>query len=453
MEEYKINIFLTKDKACAFDWKSGEISIEGNIVWFYEGNKEKIDIFLEALKNHYSMGNFSQSEKVSFSFTIICCGCDFRNAFNMTSYLAEMEAENVNLIDVDKIIPLLLEQKGLADKNRVVSVTISGMNMVYDVTISEEGAYTIVENQSSYDVQELSLSDFNILYDRHMDISRKEMDALKSANKNLKNEIEGLKKFRDDYEQKKRDIERDIESESNKLLEDYKRKPEKAERKKSLLSSEERRCVCYSVTNRGNRSGDVGELLIVPKVKDRELVKKGQNLFEIISVTRTRTGGRGPKFKKSPENKKRILKSERDGKVFFDDELQSKNWRTCYVDTEETWCYSLKEKRQNYTLCYHYKSNQIKGFRVCVVGNTDDTPDEIHDWLVEKGKKESGDSLGKADLTKVSKKSSEKKSANGSAEVLKDTVNIKEFIIKEFINKEFINKEFINKIFKKFLMN
>ncbi|WP_418249865.1 hypothetical protein [Dialister invisus] len=448
MEEYKINIFLTKDKACAFDWKSGEISIEGNIVWFYEGNKEKIDIFLEALKNHYSMGNFSQSEKVSFSFTIICCGCDFRNAFNMTSYLAEMEAENVNLIDVDKIIPLLLEQKGLADKNRVVSVTISGMNMVYDVTISEEGAYTIVENQSSYDVQELSLSDFNILYDRHMDISRKEMDALKSANKNLKNEIEGLKKFRDDYEQKKRDIERDIESESNKLLEDYKRKPEKAERKKSLLSSEERRCVCYSVTNRGNRSGDVGELLIVPKVKDRELVKKGQNLFEIISVTRTRTGGRGPKFKKSPENKKRILKSERDGKVFFDDELQSKNWRTCYVDTEETWCYSLKEKRQNYTLCYHYKSNQIKGFRVCVVGNTDDTPDEIHDWLVEKGKKESGDSLGKADLTKVSKKSSEKKSANGSAEVLKDTVNIKEFIIKEFINKEFINK-----IFKKFLMN
>jgi len=453
MEEYKINIFLTKDKACAFDWKSGEISIEGNIVWFYEGNKEKIDIFLEALKNHYSMGNFSQSEKVSFSFTIICCGCDFRNAFNMTSYLAEMEAENVNLIDVDKIIPLLLEQKGLADKNRVVSVTISGMNMVYDVTISEEGAYTIVENQSSYDVQELSLSDFNILYDRHMDISRKEMDALKSANKNLKNEIEDLKKFRDDYEQKKRDIERDIESESNKLLEDYKRKPEKAERKKSLLSSEERRCVCYSVTNRGNRSGDVGELLIVPKVKDRELVKKGQNLFEIISVTRTRTGGRGPKFKKSPENKKRILKSERDGKVFFDDELQSKNWRTCYVDTEETWCYSLKEKRQNYTLCYHYKSNQIKGFRVCVVGNTDDTPDEIHDWLVEKGKKESGDSLGKADLTKVSKKSSEKKSANGSAEVLKDTVNIKEFIIKEFINKEFINKEFINKIFKKFLMN
>ena len=448
MEEYKINIFLTKDKACAFDWKSGEISIEGNIVWFYEGNKEKIDIFLEALKNHYSMGNFSQSEKVSFSFTIICCGCDFRNAFNMTSYLAEMEAENVNLIDVDKIIPLLLEQKGLADKNRVVSVTISGMNMVYDVTISEEGAYTIVENQSSYDVQELSLSDFNILYDRHMDISRKEMDALKSANKNLKNEIEDLKKFRDDYEQKKRDIERDIESESNKLLEDYKRKPEKAERKKSLLSSEERRCVCYSVTNRGNRSGDVGELLIVPKVKDRELVKKGQNLFEIISVTRTRTGGRGPKFKKSPENKKRILKSERDGKVFFDDELQSKNWRTCYVDTEETWCYSLKEKRQNYTLCYHYKSNQIKGFRVCVVGNTDDTPDEIHDWLVEKGKKESGDSLGKADLTKVSKKSSEKKSANGSAEVLKDTVNIKEFIIKEFINKEFINK-----IFKKFLMN
>ena len=453
MEEYKINIFLTKDKACAFDWKSGEISIEGNIVWFYEGNKEKIDIFLEALKNHYSMGNFSQSEKVSFSFTIICCGCDFRNAFNMTSYLAEMEAENVNLIDVDKIIPLLLEQKGLADKNRVVSVTISGMNMVYDVTISEEGAYTIVENQSSYDVQELSLSDFNILYDRHMDISRKEMDALKSANKNLKNEIEDLKKFRDDYEQKKRDIERDIESESNKLLEDYKRKPEKAERKKSLLSSEERRCVCYSVTNRGNRSGDVGELLIVPKVKDRELVKKGQNLFEIISVTRTRTGGRGPKFKKSPENKKRILKSERDGKVFFDDELQSKNWRTCYVDTEETWCYSLKEKRQNYTLCYHYKSNQIKGFRVCVVGNTDDTPDEIHDWLVEKGKKESGDSLGKADLTKVSKKSSEKKSANGSAEVLKDTVNIKEFINKEFINKEFINKEFINKIFKKFLMN
>ena len=453
MEEYKINIFLTKDKACAFDWKSGEISIEGNIVWFYEGNKEKIDIFLEALKNHYSMGNFSQSEKVSFSFTIICCGCDFRNAFNMTSYLAEMEAENVNLIDVDKIIPLLLEQKGLADKNRVVSVTISGMNMVYDVTISEEGAYTIVENQSSYDVQELSLSDFNILYDRHMDISRKEMDALKSANKNLKNEIEDLKKFRDDYEQKKGDIERDIESESNKLLEDYKRKPEKAERKKSLLSSEERRCVCYSVTNRGNRSGDVGELLIVPKVKDRELVKKGQNLFEIISVTRTRTGGRGPKFKKSPENKKRILKSERDGKVFFDDELQSKNWRTCYVDTEETWCYSLKEKRQNYTLCYHYKSNQIKGFRVCVVGNTDDTPDEIHDWLVEKGKKESGDSLGKADLTKVSKKSSEKKSANGSAEVLKDTVNIKEFIIKEFINKEFINKEFINKIFKKFLMN
>lgn len=85
---------------------------------------------------------------------------------------------------------------------------------------------------------------------------------------------------------------------------------------------------------------------------------------------------------------------------------------------------------------------------MCVVGNTDDTPDEIHDWLVEKGKKESGDSLGKADLTKVSKKSSEKKSANGSAEVLKDTVNIKEFIIKEFINKEFINK-----IFKKFLMN
>lgn len=433
MEEYKINIFLTKDKACAFDWKSGEISIEGNIVWFYEGDKEKIDIFLEALKNHYSMGNFSQSEKVSFSFTIICCGCDFRNAFNMTSYLAEMEAENVNLIDVDKIIPLLLEQKGLADKNRVVSVTISGMNMVYDVTISEEGAYTIVENQSSYDVQELSLSDFNILYDRHMDISRKEMDALKSANKNLKNEIEDLKKLRDDYEQKKRDI----ESELNKLLEGCKQKQGKAERKKSSLSSEERQCVCYSVTNRGNRSGDVGELLIVPKVKDRELVKKGQNLFEIISVTRTRTGGRGPKFKKLPENKKRILKSERDGKVFFDDELQSKNWRTCYVDTEETWCYSLKEKRQNYTLCYHYKSNQIKGFRVCVVGNTDDTPDEIHDWLVEKGKKESGDSSGKADLTKVSKKSSEKKSANGSVEGLRDRVNIKDLSIKA-----------INKIFK-----
>ncbi|WP_418476103.1 coiled-coil domain-containing protein [Dialister invisus] len=343
---------------------------------------------------------------------------------------------------MDKIIPLLLEQKGLADKNRVVSVTISGMNMVYDVTISEEGAYTIVENQSSYDVQELSLSDFNILYDRHMDISRKEMDALKSANKNLKNEIEGLKKLRDDYEQKKRDLESELNklSELKKLLEDYEQKLGKAERKKSSLSSEERRCVCYSVTNRGNRSGDVGELLIVPKVKDRELVKKGQNLFEIISVTRTRTGGRGPKFKKSPENKKRILKSERDGKVFFDDELQSKNWRTCYVDTEETWCYSLKEKRQNYTLCYHYKSNQIKGFRVCVVGNTDDTPDEIHDWLVEKGKKESGDSSGKADLTKVSKKSSEKKSANGSAEVLKNIVNIKALNIKS-INKIFKNLE------------
>lgn len=435
MEEYKINIFLTKDKACAFDWKSGEISIEGNIVWLYEGNKEKVDTFLEALKNHYSMSTFSQSEKVSFSFTIIRCGCDFQNAFNMATCLVEMGAENLNLIDVDKIIPLVLEQKGLADKNRIVSVTISGMNMVYDVTISEEGAYTIVENQSSYDVQELLLSEFNILYDRHMDISRKEMDALKSANKNLKNEIEDLKKLRDDDEQKKRDLEddeqkkRDLESESNKLSElnklweDYEQKLGKAERKKSSSSSEERKCVCYSVTSRRNRSGDVGELLIVPKVEDRELVKKGQNLFEIISVTRTRTGGRGPKFKKSPENKKRILKSERDGKVFFDDELQSKNWRTCYVDTEETWCYSLKEKRQNYTLCYHYKSNQIKGFRVCVVGNTDDTPDEIHDWLVEKGKKESGDSSGKADLTKVSKKSSEKKSANGSAEGLKNIVN------------------------------
>ena len=429
MEEYKINIFLTKDKACAFDWKSGEISIEGNIVWLYEGNKEKVDTFLEALKNHYSMSTFSQSEKVSFSFTIIRCGCDFQNAFNMATCLVEMGAENLNLIDVDKIIPLVLEQKGLADKNRIVSVTISGMNMVYDVTISEEGAYTIVENQSSYDVQELLLSEFNILYDRHMDISRKEMDALKSANKNLKNEIEDLKKLRDDDEQKKRDSESEFKKfleDYEQLLGDYEQKLGKAERKKSSSSSEERKCVCYSVTSRRNRSGDVGELLIVPKVKDRELVKKGQNLFEIISVTRTRTGGRGPKFKKSPENKKRILKSERDGKVFFDDELQSKNWRTCYVDTEETWCYSLKEKRQNYTLCYHYKSNQIKGFRVCVVGNTDDTPDEIHDWLVEKGKKESGDSSGKADLTKVSKKSSEKKSANGSAEVLKNTVNIKE---------------------------
>lgn len=442
MEEYKINIFLTKDKACAFDWKSGEISIEGNIVWLYEGNKEKVDTFLEALKNHYSMSTFSQSEKVSFSFTIIRCGCDFQNAFNMAICLVEMGAENLNLIDVDKIIPLVLEQKGLADKNRIVSVTISGMNMVYDVTISEEGAYTIVENQSSYDVQELLLSDFNILYDRHMDISRKEMDALKSANKNLKNEIEDLKKLRDDYEQKKRDLESELNklSELKKLLEDYEQKLGKAERKKSSSSSEERKCVCYSVTSRRNRSGDVGELLIVPKVEDRELVKKGQNLFEIISVTRTRTGGRGPKFKKSPENKKRILKSERDGKVFFDDELQSKNWRTCYVDTEETWCYSLKEKRQNYTLCYHYKSNQIKGFRVCVVGNTDDTPDEIHDWLVEKGKKESGDSSGKADLTKVSKKSSEKKSANGSAEVLKNIVNIKALNIKS-INKIFKNLE------------
>lgn len=431
MEEYKINIFLTKDKACAFDWKSGEISIEGNIVWLYEGNKEKVDTFLEALKNHYSMSTFSQSEKVSFSFTIIRCGCDFQNAFNMAICLVEMGAENLNLIDVDKIIPLVLEQKGLADKNRIVSVTISGMNMVYDVTISEEGAYTIVENQSSYDVQELLLSDFNILYDRHMDISRKEMDALKSANKNLKNEIEDLKKLRDDYEQKKKDLESELNklSELKKLLEDYEQKLGKAERKKSSSSSEERKCVCYSVTSRRNRSGDVGELLIVPKVEDRELVKKGQNLFEIISVTRTRTGGRGPKFKKSPENKKRILKSERDGKVFFDDELQSKNWRTCYVDTEETWCYSLKEKRQNYTLCYHYKSNQIKEFRVCVVGNTDDTPDEIHDWLVEKGKKESGDSSGKADLTKVSKKSSEKKSANGSAEGLA-IGNIKDLKIK-----------------------
>ena len=66
---------------------------------------------------------------------------------------------------------------------------------------------------------------------------------------------------------------------------------------------------------------------------------------------------------------------------------------------------------------------------MCVVGNTDDTPDEIHDWLVEKGKKESGDSSGKADLTKVSKKSSEKKSANGSAEGLA-IGNIKDLKIK-----------------------
>lgn len=153
-------IFLTKTKIFASEinsnGKAESISIKGNSEIRCEG-KVSIKELIECLYDAYNIDDLADD---NFDIVIIEAGAD-REMVNCLQEKCKGAAK-LNIISVEKLLPMIVSNKNLIKNGEEISVTFA--DMFYKIACDENGVVKIGKARKTEDVVALQENDFSCLY-------------------------------------------------------------------------------------------------------------------------------------------------------------------------------------------------------------------------------------------------------------------------------------------------
>ena len=198
-------IFITKTKIFASEinsiGKAESISIKGNSEIRCEG-RESIEELIECLYDAYNIDDFADD---NFDIVIVEAGAD-REINNCLDEKCKGAAK-LNIISVEKLLPVIVSNKNLVMSGEEITVTFA--DMFYKIICDESGIIKIGKARKNEEAVPLSVNDFACLYhfaangitsvvdETKLDEAREEIAALQrklSSYETLQNMVANNKK-------------------------------------------------------------------------------------------------------------------------------------------------------------------------------------------------------------------------------------------------------------------
>ena len=200
-------IFLTKTKIFASEinsnGKAESISIKGNSEIKCEG-KESIEELIECLYDAYNIDDFADD---NFDIVIVEAGADRE----IISCLCEKckGAAKLNIISVEKLLPVIVSNKNLVKSGEEISVTFA--DLFYKIACDENSVVKIGKARKNEEAARLTDNDFSCLYhfvasgvapvvdESQLEEARKKIEMLKQQIIAYKVELADLRNVQKQY--------------------------------------------------------------------------------------------------------------------------------------------------------------------------------------------------------------------------------------------------------------
>lgn len=159
MAEYEIIIFLAADKIQAIEVDKGgnvkNISFNGNKEFIYNAN-EGISPFYDSLTDTYSVDEMSDIDSHIY---IVDCGAESSVKWALADKIRDCNGADV--ISLNKLLPLVISRKDLAEKGKTTAVSFMGNVYVY--SCNDDMKFKEISADGETNTAELQVEDFGFL--------------------------------------------------------------------------------------------------------------------------------------------------------------------------------------------------------------------------------------------------------------------------------------------------
>lgn len=159
MAEYEIIIFLATDKIQAIEVDKGgnvkNISFNGNKEFIYNAN-EGINPFYDSLTDTYSVDEMSDIDSHIY---IVDCGAESSVKWALADKIRDCNGADV--ISLNKLLPLVISRKDLAEKGKTTAVSFMGNVYVY--SCNDDMKFEEISADGETNTAELQVEDFGFL--------------------------------------------------------------------------------------------------------------------------------------------------------------------------------------------------------------------------------------------------------------------------------------------------
>lgn len=159
MAEYEIIIFLAADKIQAIEVDKGgnvkNISFNGNKEFIYNAN-EGINPFYDSLTDTYSVDEMSDIDSHIY---IVDCGAESSVKWALADKIRDCNGADV--ISLNKLLPLVISRKDLAEKGKTTAVSFMGNVYVY--SCNDDMKFKEISAEDEINTAELQVEDFGFL--------------------------------------------------------------------------------------------------------------------------------------------------------------------------------------------------------------------------------------------------------------------------------------------------
>lgn len=159
MAEYEIIIFLATYKIQAIEVDKGanvkNISFNGNKEFIYNAN-EGINPFYDSLTDTYSVDEMSDIDSHIY---IVDCGAESSVKWALADKIRDCNGADV--ISLNKLLPLVISRKDLAEKGKTTAVSFMGNVYVY--SCNDDMKFKEISAEDEINTAELQVEDFGFL--------------------------------------------------------------------------------------------------------------------------------------------------------------------------------------------------------------------------------------------------------------------------------------------------
>lgn len=159
MAEYEIIIFLAADKIQAIEVDKGgnvkNISFNGNKEFIYNAN-EGVNPFYDSLTDTYSVDEMSDIDSHIY---IVDCGAESSVKWALADKIHDCSGADV--ISLNKLLPLVISRKDLAEKGKTTAVSFMGNVYVY--SCNDDMKFKEISADGEINTAELQVEDFGFL--------------------------------------------------------------------------------------------------------------------------------------------------------------------------------------------------------------------------------------------------------------------------------------------------
>lgn len=159
MAEYEIIIFLATDKIQAIEVDKGgnvkNISFNGNKEFIYNAN-EGINPFYDSLTDTYSVDEMSDIDSHIY---VVDCGAESSVKWALADKIRDCNGADV--ISINKLLPLVISRKDLAEKGKTTAVSFMGNVYVY--SCNDDMKFEEISADGETNTAELQVEDFGFL--------------------------------------------------------------------------------------------------------------------------------------------------------------------------------------------------------------------------------------------------------------------------------------------------